>query len=335
MTKAKLRAEKAGGAAGRRRSENSYAGDADDDGEDWAQEDNIPWKEESDQAGAESSERESRSEEAEQQQQEEEEEEEEEEEDEVEDGEAPVPSDGFFSWDEMEKFASELERNEVRCKRAACLLPQHSLGILLIHALSFYFQEDEAGIDAIEEEDEDTEERWSDDEFSTAKNMRYEEFWRPPRRKQLQRGSNNASSGSLGLAKESQEVFRRKTTHEKTQGELKEQIRKARICAMHICGLPVSQHKRADFFLIYACCFLQLEAAAMEDKPWSLGGEITGKDRPENSLLEIDAEWDTARRAIPEVGFARRPAALTPWVRVCAPSRANSLSLASTNSGRD
>lgn len=39
----------------------------------------------------------------------------------------------------------------------------------------------------------------------------------------------------------------------------------------------------------------------MQDKPWSMTGEIAGVKRPENSLLEVDAEWDTVRRKAPEV----------------------------------
>jgi hypothetical protein len=39
----------------------------------------------------------------------------------------------------------------------------------------------------------------------------------------------------------------------------------------------------------------------MADKPWSMTGEVAGAKRPENSLLEVDAEWDTVRRAAPEV----------------------------------
>ena len=41
----------------------------------------------------------------------------------------------------------------------------------------------------------------------------------------------------------------------------------------------------------------------MQEKAWELGGEMSGKRRPENSLLEVDAEWDTARPAAPEVSF--------------------------------
>ncbi len=31
----------------------------------------------------------------------------------------------------------------------------------------------------------------------------------------------------------------------------------------------------------------ELEEAAMEAKPWALSGEVSGKLRPENSLLEV------------------------------------------------
>ena len=41
----------------------------------------------------------------------------------------------------------------------------------------------------------------------------------------------------------------------------------------------------------------------MQDKAWELGGEVSGKRRPENSLLEVDAEWETVRQAAPEVRF--------------------------------
>lgn len=39
----------------------------------------------------------------------------------------------------------------------------------------------------------------------------------------------------------------------------------------------------------------------MQDKPWAMTGEVAGLKRPENSLLEVDAEWDTVRRKAPEV----------------------------------
>ena len=49
----------------------------------------------------------------------------------------------------------------------------------------------------------------------------------------------------------------------------------------------------------------ELEEAAMEKKAWNLQGEVGGKKRPENSLLEVDAEWDTTSRAVPEVTVER------------------------------
>lgn len=49
----------------------------------------------------------------------------------------------------------------------------------------------------------------------------------------------------------------------------------------------------------------ELEAAAMEQKPWEFTGEVAGKKRPENSLLEIDADFDTLRAAAPDVSLER------------------------------
>lgn len=37
---------------------------------------------------------------------------------------------------------------------------------------------------------------------------------------------------------------------------------------------------------------IELEAEAVEDKPWMLKGEITAKSRPENSTLEADIDYD-------------------------------------------
>jgi U3 small nucleolar RNA-associated protein MPP10 len=49
----------------------------------------------------------------------------------------------------------------------------------------------------------------------------------------------------------------------------------------------------------------ELEEAALGQKSWELKGEVAGKKRPENSLLEIDAEWDTLRAAAPDVAPER------------------------------
>ena len=43
----------------------------------------------------------------------------------------------------------------------------------------------------------------------------------------------------------------------------------------------------------------------MKKKSWELNGEVDGKNRPENSLLEIDADWETMTRPKPEVAVER------------------------------
>lgn len=40
----------------------------------------------------------------------------------------------------------------------------------------------------------------------------------------------------------------------------------------------------------------ELESAAMADKPWQLMGEVTATDRPENSLLQEDLDFEFATK---------------------------------------
>lgn len=58
----------------------------------------------------------------------------------------------------------------------------------------------------------------------------------------------------------------------------------------------------------------ELEETALNERPWELGGEVAGKARPENSLLEVSADWDTLRAAAPEVA-AERTASLEEMIK--------------------
>lgn len=42
----------------------------------------------------------------------------------------------------------------------------------------------------------------------------------------------------------------------------------------------------------------------MQQRTWELQGEVSSKSRPSNSLLEIDAEWETTKLPTAEVGGA-------------------------------
>uniref|UniRef100_A0A672FBR6 U3 small nucleolar ribonucleoprotein protein MPP10 n=2 Tax=Salarias fasciatus TaxID=181472 RepID=A0A672FBR6_SALFA len=45
----------------------------------------------------------------------------------------------------------------------------------------------------------------------------------------------------------------------------------------------------------------QLESAALGEKPWQLSGEVTAQTRPENSMLEVDVDFEQASRMAPAI----------------------------------
>ena len=45
----------------------------------------------------------------------------------------------------------------------------------------------------------------------------------------------------------------------------------------------------------------RLEAAQVAEKPWQLKGEVGGKQRPENSLLEATLDFEQATKAAPTI----------------------------------
>ncbi|CAN9507148.1 unnamed protein product [Ophioblennius macclurei] len=45
----------------------------------------------------------------------------------------------------------------------------------------------------------------------------------------------------------------------------------------------------------------ELEKAALGEKPWQLSGEVTAQTRPENSMLEVDVDFEQASRTAPAV----------------------------------
>lgn len=158
---------------------------------------------------------------------------------------APVPSDGFFDWEEMERFADEREQEE-------------------------------PNDDSEPEHDEQAEDEVEDAEAGELTNWKFSDFWQAP---------SNPSANASGVTNEEdgEEVVvevaaagadQPKTKHQRLQQQIQKQI-------------------------------VELESAAVKKRSWELGGEVEGKQRPTNSLLEVDADWETARRPAPEIAVAR------------------------------
>jgi U3 small nucleolar RNA-associated protein MPP10 len=189
----------------------------------------------------------------------------------------PVPTDGFFRWNEMEKVANDMEQSlefEERAREAFA---------------SRHAAEKGTDDDFEDEEDGDIEYLDGTDDDDAAAGMMYSDFFNVTQSERPKPKSGPALGAREGTVKAPP-----LTKYEQQQQKVRDRIEEVS---------PISKSHRRLVTKFFKCS--QLEATALDANPWTLAGEVDGKKRPENSLLELDAEWDTVRAANPELAVQR------------------------------
>ncbi|KAG5459570.1 MAG: U3 small nucleolar ribonucleoprotein complex, subunit Mpp10, partial [Olpidium bornovanus] len=204
-----------------------------------------------------------------------------------------VVDDDFFSLAEMERFTEEAEREEA--KRNA--------------------EDEEDEEDSENDEGEDEIDYFADpdtlvdeeSEGEDAKDLTYNDFFDPPKR---QADAAEGRSRKRAKIDDAEEDSQTEDSEEECQVEDAD-VRSARSKALFAAEkgetteVKSAEEVRSERL---AAKIAYMEEEAVQDKHWTMKGEAGARQRPLNSLLEEDLEFDHAARVGLAAGFDRLPA---------------------------